>query len=102
MTIEIEIKDIDGKTINEGSRVCAYAQDYAEISRDESEGVPVVELDHTRPKPIKDVPLFVGRVFWNAEELAVEIAIEKLLVKWEHAPAYVRMGGGNYAYGLIG
>ena len=102
MTIEIEIKDIDGNPIVEGSRVLAYAQDYEEVSRDESGNIPVIEVDHTRPKPIKDVPLFIGCVVWNPEELALEIAIEKMLVKWQTNPSRVRMGGGNYEYGLVG
>lgn len=102
MKIEIALKDINGKALAEGSRVCAYAQDYAEISRDESGGIPVIEVDHAKPKPIKDVPLFIGRVVWNPEQLAIEIAIEEMLVEWATSPSRVRMGGGNYAYELIG
>lgn len=102
MTIEIELKDINGKALAEGSRVCAYAQDYAEISRDESGCIPVIEVDQSKPKPIIDVPLFIGQVVWNPEQLAFEIVIENMMVEWNTNPSRVRMGGGNYAYELIG
>lgn len=101
MKLEIELKDINGSPIEIGDKVCAYAQEYAEVSRDESNGVPVIELDRARPKPIRDVPLFIGRVVWDAEQLAFEIAIEKLMVDWEAQPSSVRMGGGHYVYELV-
>lgn len=102
MTITVELNDINGTPLSEGSKVCAYAQEYAEISRDDSGDIPIIEVDHARPRPIKDVPLFIGRVAWDAEQLAFEIVIEKMMVKWESEPCRVRMGGGHYAYELIG
>lgn len=101
MTIEVTIRDINGAIIKEGSRVCAYEQRYAEVSRDESGPVPIVEVDISRPMPIKDVPLFIGRVRWSHEHLAFEIAIEKMLVDWVSPPCSVRMGGGSYAFELM-
>lgn len=101
MTLIIDVRDMNGVPISEGNRVCAYAQEYDEISRDEVGGIPVVEVDHGRPKPIKDIPLFIGRVEWSPDQLAFEIAIEKMMVKWEAVPCRVRMGGGQYAYELV-
>ena len=102
MTIEFQLTDINGSPLKEGSRVTAYGQDYEEISRDDSDpSCPIIEEDHSKPKPIKDVPLFQGIVVWNPEQLAMEIVIEKMMVKWETKPCRVRMGGGSYVYELV-
>lgn len=100
MTLKLDIKDINGKDIEIGSRVYAYAQNYTETLLDEINGVEIIEIDITKPRPIADVPLFIGQVIWNSEELAFEIRVEKILADWEIKPAYIRMGGGMYAYEL--
>lgn len=101
MNFQILFKDINGSDINLGDRVCAYAQDYDEVDRQYLHGVLVVELDSTKPKPIKDIPLFIGKVRFNEEELYVEVLIEKMMVEWENPPCSVRMGGGFYVYELM-
>ena len=101
MTLEIELKDINGNEIKEGSKVCAYVQDYVEMYHYRSDDAPIVVLDHTKPKPIKDVPLFIGKVVWNNEQLAFEILIEKMMTDWNPIPSSIKMGGGAYAYELI-
>lgn len=102
MTIHLDLKDINGQPLDHGSRVVAYAQEYEEVSRDESDpSCPIVEEDHDKPRPIKDVPLFIGRVMWNPEQMAVQVRIEKMMVKWECEVSSVRMGGGGYAYELL-
>ncbi len=100
MNIEVQVKDINGNEINLGDRVYAYAQNYAEISRSEPDegGIQVVELDTSKPKPIQDVPLFVGVVAWSEDMLALEIVIEDILVEWGSSPSRIRMGGGCYVY----
>ena len=49
---------------------------------------------------MKDVPLFVGIVKWDQEQLALLVFIEKILVEWECDIATVRMGGDNYHFEL--
>lgn len=96
MRIETEINDINGTPLQLGDTVLAYAQEYEEVSRDESCGVPIAQVDTARPKPLKDVPLFKGRIEWDAEQMALQIRIEQVLVNWEPKPAVVQMGGYVY------
>lgn len=101
MILTVIIKDINGHEIVEGSRVCAYEQNYVEVSRDESGLVPIIEVDSSRPIPVKDVPLFIGHVRWDDEQLCFMVVIEKMMVDWNPAPCSVHMGGGSYTYELM-
>ena len=101
MTLNIDIKDINGRDIQIGSEVCAYARNHSEVLIDKINGIAVVELDITKPKPIADLPLFIGKVVWNKEQLSLEILIEKMMTDWDPIPSSVQMGGGSYAYELI-
>lgn len=103
MNLQIQIKDINDRDINIGDRVCAYAQNYSEISRSDPDegGIQVVELDTSKPRPIQDVPLFIGTVAWSEDMLALEVVVERILAKWDSNPSRIRMGGGCYAFELM-
>ena len=99
MTIHVEVNDINGQPLALGDEVVAYALEYAEVSRDESWGIPVIEVDSSRPKPLRDVPLFRGRIVWDAGRLDLEVEILETLemfVEWETKPSRVRMAGYLY------
>lgn len=68
MEPQFEFKDIDGKDIKLRDRVFVFSQDYEVIAADYSDRVPVVLVDSNKPLPLKDVPLFIGTVYWSDEE----------------------------------
>lgn len=100
--LRIEIRDINGTPIVAGSRVCVYPQEYAVISRSNTEygETPTALVDSRRPLPIKDLPLFIGRVRWNQYLLAFDVAVEQVLGA-TLGQVSVTMGGGNYAYEVL-
>lgn len=93
--------DLQGRPLKLGDKVIAYAQRYAEKSRDDSHGIPIVELDIAQPKPVSDVPLFRGTVAWDPHGLAYIANIDEMLILWDIVPAFVHLGGGAYAYEII-
>lgn len=100
MKLEIELNDVNDKPINIGDRVIAYEQAYKIIEvgyYDELDRVVVVDME--KPLPTKDIPLFIGKVAWNKDDLCLELIVEKLLADWEPKPATIKMVNG-YAYEL--
>lgn len=77
MTITTSFKDIDGRDINLGDKVFVFSQEYEVIEEDYSDGVPVIMVDFSKPLPIKDVPLFLGRVEWCDDRKALIVRVEK-------------------------
>lgn len=93
--------DLQGRPLKLGDRVIAYAQHYEEKPRDDSHGIPIVELDIAQPKPVSDVPLFRGTVAWDPHGLAYIVNIDEMLIYWGIVPAFVCLGGGAYSYELV-
>lgn len=91
---EIVTKDMDGNDLLEGDRVMAFQARY-ETTRIEDN---IYEEHHDRPLPTRDVPLFIGSIYWSKEMLAWWIKVEKILVEWETKPCGIAMGGGSYLY----
>lgn len=105
MTIEAEIRDMNGAPLVLGQRVRVYEQRYAVAGRDEACGVPVVTVDSGRRLPVADVPLFEGVLRWNEFEAMVEITVERLWA-WGAddgmpTPTAVKFGGASYAVEAI-
>jgi hypothetical protein len=98
MTQEVIINDIDGNPIHEGDRVWGFAQNYESRLVDDSGGIPVYEEFHDKPKPVSDVPLFNGAVYWSEDMLAWWIKLDWVTPAWETQPCAIAMGGGSYAY----
>lgn len=102
MTLTFDLRDLNGRSVNLGDKICAYAQEYEVTHREETPGeTPVECLDTTRPKPFKDVPLFIGRVVWSDAALALEVKIEEVMVRWEIKPASVFLGGGQFVFEVL-
>jgi hypothetical protein len=97
MTIEVDVRDINGAPLHIGDKVMAYAKEF-EIRRRETlgGGTRVVEVASERPKPVKDVPLFAGRIVWSADTLSLQVRIEKMYVHWESRLSSVSMS--HYLY----
>jgi len=93
MCIEFEFKDENGLDLELGDRVVVYQRQYeGRVVRETDDGsAQVVELDLNTPKPSPDIPQFEGVLRWNSEESVLEVHIERMLVKWEHAPSSVRV-----------
>lgn len=101
MIITCECKDINGVPIELGSKVCVYAKDYEIRSSEMSGDIEIIELDIEKPKPLKDVPLMMGTVIWEENQMAVLVHVDKMLVEWEAPPGAISMDFYNYAFEVI-
>lgn len=97
--IKTELLDINGTPLRLGDYVIAYAQDYEEVKptvriHDPAEIVTdtlkVVELDDSKPKPVKDVPLFVGHIDWDDYGKSIIVRLHKSMTPMELQPAHAR------------
>lgn len=73
-----------------------YAQNYA-ATLIEGGDVPIHEEDHTKPRPVADVPLMRGVVKWSKDMLAWTVDVLWATPAWENPPCNVHLGGGSYA-----
>ena len=93
MHITLDIWDINGEPLSLGDMVLGYGLEHEVVGGD---GGNVVEVDLSRPKPVKDIILFRGTVEWNQDLLALTIRIHELFAKWETGPSSVRMSDYQY------
>lgn len=98
--VEVVLLDIHGAPVREGDEVLLYAQNYASTLI--KDGVPpIYEEDHTKPKPVADVPLVRGTVVWSVDMLAWGVRVSWTTPSWGNPPCWMRLGGGSYAVELI-
>lgn len=102
----IGLKSLSGLEILEGSTVAVYAQDYVvtHVHSDGSDGTPpVIEVDHSKPLPVADVPLAHAHVYWDTDMLMWKGRIVWKCPEWEASPSActISMGGGFYAFEII-
>jgi hypothetical protein len=75
MNIEFSLKDINGEELELGDLVWVYNQDYEEVGREEDEDGTVVEIDITRPRPVADIPVFIGKLVWQEDLYQLDLEI---------------------------
>ena len=75
------LKDIDGQELQLGDRVFAFEQEYESVVVEEDEDISIVEIDRSKPLPLLDVPLYIGRLTWDPEFMQVMVKVERTLVE---------------------
>ncbi len=102
MNIQTSFQDINGTEIELGSRVCVYPQQYHTISSKKVDAdITIEEIDITRPKPLKDTPLYIGVVQWCDYDMAVIVKVTETLVQNPIGIASFQIGRSGYTYEVL-